>query len=72
MGVGHTCVIKSDGIVQCWGRNTSQQSNIPVNLIAKKISAGLMHTCAVKQNDVVQCWGKVSYSTPNGLTAKQL
>lgn len=50
--INHTCALKVDTI-QCWGRSTGEQNNIPVNLIAKKISAEFKHTCALKQDNTV-------------------
>ena len=42
----------------CWGRNDSQQSDVPDTLVNPiQVSAGLEHSCAVDDNGVT-CWGK--------------
>jgi alpha-tubulin suppressor-like RCC1 family protein len=70
-GTAHTCVITSDGGVQCWGSNTygqlgngaNQESNVPVDVAvlgsATKIVAGGNHTCALVGSEV-WCWGQNS------------
>ena len=70
-GEYHSCVIKEDGHVVCWGAGTSIQLNggvcgvnwgqsmVPENLgRCSKISAGGFHTCAIKTDGKVVCWGK--------------
>ena len=72
-GVIHTCALKNDGSVFCWGFNKFGQlgnsTNIglensttvtPLNVNinnVKQISAGKRHTCALKNNGTVSCWG---------------
>jgi len=66
-GGQHTCAIKADDSVQCWGSNDKGQSTVPVGLgNVKSISAGTLLTCAIKADDSVQCWGNVT-SVPVGL-----
>ena len=66
----HTCGIKTDGSVQCWGAGTTTdncypgyfgfyecgQSSPPSGLFMD-ISAGNQHTCGIKIDGTVQCWG---------------
>ena len=69
-GSAHTCALRSDGTVLCWGDNESQQlgrnqtrrfSRLPVQVEgiadAKDISAGSFHTCALHRDGAVSCWG---------------
>ena len=78
-GDNHTCSIKADGTVQCWGTNNYGQlglgntsaSTVPkvVTGLAdvKGISAGGDHTCAITgATRNVQCWGG-SLSGQSGL-----
>jgi alpha-tubulin suppressor-like RCC1 family protein len=71
-GYGHTCAIRQDGTVSCWGINTTGQlgnsstesaQNAPgepvLNLEdAVAIDAGAEHTCALRGSGEVTCWGK--------------
>lgn len=65
----HTCALRGDGTVRCWGRggngrlgndNTADQSR-PVDVrtitTAVAVSGGELHTCALLVGGTVQCWG---------------
>ena len=57
-GGQHTCAIKADDSVQCWGMFAHAANDVPSALGSiKSISAGWWHTCAIKADDSVQCWG---------------
>ncbi len=68
---GNSCAIKTDGTVQCWGKNGSGQGTVPADLgSVSSISTGFRHTCAIKADDSLQCWGSDGYgqsSDPSGL-----
>jgi alpha-tubulin suppressor-like RCC1 family protein len=70
-GVAHTCVVLSNGKIQCWGYNSNGQlgdnttnatkTNPPVTVMniasgAGLVAAGGYHTCAVVSG-TAQCWG---------------
>jgi alpha-tubulin suppressor-like RCC1 family protein len=69
LGAYHACGVAHDGLVYCWGHNSSLQlgdrtsggtlSPALVNGIANVvgIGAGETHTCAVTANGTVACWG---------------
>jgi alpha-tubulin suppressor-like RCC1 family protein len=69
-GYHHTCALKTDGNVACWGQGSDGQignganssSNVPVTISipggVTSISAGYYHTCAFKSNGEVVCWGR--------------
>ena len=58
VGEVHTCTIKADDTVQCWGADDFGQSSVPSGLgSVKSIVAGYYHTCTIKADDTVQCWG---------------
>ena len=59
----HTCGIKTDGTVVCWGAGLTDtedphfgQSNPPAKTF-RQVSAGGYHTCGIKTDRTVACWG---------------
>jgi alpha-tubulin suppressor-like RCC1 family protein len=68
-GESHTCGIKTDGTLWCWGRNGDGQlgignttnQNTPTQLGLDEnwieVSAGLFHSCGRKMDGTLWCWG---------------
>jgi alpha-tubulin suppressor-like RCC1 family protein len=71
-GYDHSCAIKDDGTVRCWGKgangrlgygNTNNKlsptatSSLGTGRTAVDITAGGDHTCAVLDDGSVKCWG---------------
>ena len=71
-GEGHSCAVRSDGTVWCWGANMTGQlgdgsydsSATPVQVVtttgmtsAVAVAAGYNHTCAIDGSGAVWCWG---------------
>ena len=52
----HTCAIRSNSKVQCWGRNAEGQSNPPDGRF-RQISSGWKHSCGIDQSGRLVCWG---------------
>ena len=47
VNVEHTCAIKADDTVACWGYDRDGQSSVPSGLGSiKSVAAGSYHTCA--------------------------
>ena len=59
-GGGHTCGVRGDGSVACWGRYDFGQSTPPAGSFVS-VSAGVAHTCGVRSDGSVACWGSDSY-----------
>ena len=55
-GSYHSCAIKSDGTVICWGYNEYGESTPPAGRF-KQISGGVYHTCGVREDGRAICWG---------------
>jgi hypothetical protein len=63
----HTCAVKTDGSLWCWGRNdygqlgdgTYADRNTPVQIMTgvSSVALGYSHTCAVKTDGSLWCWG---------------
>ena len=64
-GSDHTCGVRTDGSVACWGDDEYGQSTPPEGQFAS-VSAGSDHTCGVRTDGSVACWGDDEYgqSTP--------
>ena len=59
-GGDHTCGVKTDSSVACWGSNAYGKSTPPAGSFTS-VSVGQDHTCGVKTGGSVVCWGFSSY-----------
>lgn len=72
-GDAHTCALKEDGTVYCWGDNdkgeigngNNDQQSTPAKVSGlasgvTQISAGPEHTCVLDSEKVAWCWGQGS------------
>lgn len=69
----HTCGIRADDTVWCWGGNDSQEIGIasPAGIVLEPtkvgdrrfvtISSRYLHTCAIDVEQALWCWGTGSY-----------
>ena len=51
----HTCVVRTDGTVACWGAGYREIS--PPDGQFTSVSAGRQHSCGVRLDGTVECWG---------------
>ena len=75
-GTAHTCAIRADRTVACWGRNATGQlgdgtladkalpTAVPGLTGAAALAAGHQHTCAALADGRVACWGDVNGLLP--------
>lgn len=71
-GQGHTCAIRSDGSLWCWGRNSQSQLGVGGAIQFREpqrvgsdtdwqnLEAGMQYTCALRSNRSLWCWGENS------------
>lgn len=71
-GGRHTCAIKLDGTVACYGDNASGQKNAPGGTFTQ-LAAGVGTTCGLRSDGTVECWGsndKGQATPPSGSFAQ--
>ena len=55
-GWNHTCALRTDSTVACWGSDEFGQSDAPEGIFTA-VSAGGRHTCGLRPDGTVECWG---------------
>ena len=55
-GRRHTCAIRTDSMIECWGDNRLGQSDPPKGEYVA-VSAGHEHSCAIRADGTIACWG---------------
>ena len=55
-GGGHSCGIRADQTIACWGANHSGQSDAPSGQYTA-VSASYGYTCGLRTDGTVECWG---------------
>ncbi len=58
-GADHTCGLRSDGSVVCWGSDEHGQLRAPADERFAAISAGGLYTCGLRSDGTPVCWGYV-------------
>ena len=55
-GEVHSCGLRSDDTITCWGANGRGQTDAPSGTF-KTVTLGGFHSCAVRSDDTITCWG---------------
>ena len=55
-GGHHTCAIRGDRAIVCWGLNDDGQTDAPAGSFTA-VSAGAAHACALRTGGAIVCWG---------------
>ena len=55
-GDKHSCGLRTDQTIACWGSNNYGESNPPVGRFTA-ISAGGDHSCGLRTDNTITCWG---------------
>ena len=65
-GLFHTCGLRADGTIICWGAQGEDERLIEVTGLLdspsgnfSQIDAGDLHSCAIRQDGMVKCWGRM-------------
>jgi len=54
-GYDHSCGVRGDGTIVCWGDNTYWQLNVPDGTYTA-VSAGSFYSCGLRTDETVVCW----------------
>ena len=63
-GLYHTCAVKVNNQISCWGDNGNGQINSPTGTF-EQVDAGAYHNCTVDISGHATCWGTNSYGQTN-------
>ncbi len=55
-GAEHSCGLRSNGSVECWGNNGSRRASPPTGSFSA-VSAGADHSCGLRSGWSAVCWG---------------
>ena len=60
-GGGHSCGLRTNGTITCWGNNFWGQATAPDGQYSA-VTAG-SHTCELRTNGTITCWGTWAFRT---------
>ncbi len=61
-GTIHTCAVRDDGQLLCWGDGSFYQAAPPAGVFTQ-VSAGNHTSCAIDEDGHLQCWGDSMYES---------
>ena len=56
VGSYHTCGVRVDRTIACWGENPDGQTDAPTGLF-ESVTAGYGHSCGLRIDGTATCWG---------------
>ncbi len=59
----HTCMVKNDGTLACWGLNDDGRATSPSGTFSQ-LSVGWDHACALRTDASLICWGRNESGQP--------
>ena len=65
-GSYHSCAVRTDDTITCWGRNDYGQTDAPSGTF-KTVTTGGGYSCAVRTDDTITCWGSNDNTTRRGV-----
>lgn len=68
VGATHSCGVRSDGAVTCWGNNDHGQASAPSGKFTA-VSAGHTNSCGLQIDRTVICWGNGNTAPAGSFTA---
>ena len=63
-GWRHSCAVRADRTVACWGADSQGQTDAPTGEFTA-VSAGYGHSCGIRTDGTVACWGADSQGQTN-------
>ena len=58
-GEWHSCGLRADRVIVCWGHNRHGQAEPPNKLTA--VTTGHRHSCGLRADGIIVCWGDNTY-----------
>ena len=68
-GNAHTCGIRDNNAIACWGNNAFGQSSAPTGRFSA-VAAGNAHTCGIRDNNAIACWGNNAFGRADAPTGR--
>ena len=56
VGLRHSCGLRADNTITCWGNNDEGQADAPAGAF-QTVSVGLRHSCGLRADNTITCWG---------------
>ena len=63
-GANHSCGLRGDGSIDCWGSNPFGQADPPAGRFTA-VAAGANHSCGLRGDGSIDCWGSNAFGQAN-------